>query len=188
MGILIKFILFFYSFILLFFYSFILLFFVILCFWFFFPVLLQKISWVNLNSEDAKNYWGVMGTYGDSFGVLNSLFSGLAFLGVAITLFLQYRQLNILKEQQNSNDVKQNNQIRIMALTALLNHHNSHTDRMHEIGNQLVEKSDSSSNAMKIIWMQEFENHRKEGKRIITELESILVDYAVDNNNGVEKN
>lgn len=46
------------------------------------------------NKETAT--WGV-GTFGDSFGALNALFSGLAFAGVIITILIQKSELN---EQQ----------------------------------------------------------------------------------------
>ncbi len=37
--------------------------------------------------------WGVSGTFGDTFGFINSLFSGLAFAGVIFTIILQNREL-----------------------------------------------------------------------------------------------
>ncbi len=37
--------------------------------------------------------WSVRGTFGDMFGAINSLFSGLAFLGVIITVYLQKKEL-----------------------------------------------------------------------------------------------
>lgn len=36
---------------------------------------------------------GVLGTFGDSFGALNTLFSGLAFSGIIISIFLQSKEL-----------------------------------------------------------------------------------------------
>lgn len=37
---------------------------------------------------------GLLGSFGDSFGTLNTLFSGLGFSGLLITLFYQQRQIN----------------------------------------------------------------------------------------------
>ena len=41
------------------------------------------------------------GTFGDSFGTLNALFSGLAFSGVLITLLMQRRDLSEAREQNS---------------------------------------------------------------------------------------
>lgn len=40
-----------------------------------------------------------LGTFGDSFGVLNTLFSGLAFLGVAFSVWLQKKELDEARKQ-----------------------------------------------------------------------------------------
>ncbi|CAI3119490.1 hypothetical protein MWMV18_MWMV18_03222 [Acinetobacter calcoaceticus] len=46
------------------------------------------------------------GTFGDSFGALNTLFSGLAFATLIITLFLQRKELQLQREEvQESNDI-----------------------------------------------------------------------------------
>ena len=37
---------------------------------------------------------GVLGTFGDSFGALNTLFSGLAFTGIIVSIFLQSKELS----------------------------------------------------------------------------------------------
>ncbi|MCI4568523.1 hypothetical protein [Lysobacter sp. CFH 32150] len=42
------------------------------------------------------------GLFGDSFGALNALFSGLGFAGVLVTLMYQQRQLKIQQEELNS--------------------------------------------------------------------------------------
>lgn len=40
-----------------------------------------------------NSVWAARGAFGDAFGVLNSLFGSLAFVGVALTLYLQHRQI-----------------------------------------------------------------------------------------------
>ena len=52
--------------------------------------------------------WAEKGTIGDSFGMVNSLFAGLAFAGVLFTLYLQKRAIDIQNEQIKL----QNDQIR----------------------------------------------------------------------------
>lgn len=46
------------------------------------------------------------GTFGDSFGTLNALFSGLAFSGVLITLLLQRQDLSDAREQSSTQQIE----------------------------------------------------------------------------------
>lgn len=57
------------------------------------------------------------GQFGDSFGVITCLFSGLAFSGVLVTLFLQ-RQAN------KNSQIEHNQNIKLTALSALLSVYN----------------------------------------------------------------
>lgn len=43
--------------------------------------------------------WQDRGTFGDMFGAINALFSGLAFLGVIITIYLQKRELEYQRKE-----------------------------------------------------------------------------------------
>lgn len=47
----------------------------------------------------AEQWIGILGTYGDMFGMLNALFSGLAFSAIFYTLRLQLRQAQIQQEE-----------------------------------------------------------------------------------------
>lgn len=61
--------------------------------WLAFPSILAS----NLIGEHIKpedTLWQGRGTVGDSFGALNTLFSGLAFVGIIATIFLQSRELS----------------------------------------------------------------------------------------------
>lgn len=49
--------------------------------------------------------WQTRGTFGDSFGALNALFSGLAFAGLIVTLIMQKEELGMQREELN--DAKQ---------------------------------------------------------------------------------
>lgn len=49
-------------------------------------------SWVGVNTYSKEVL--LRGPYGDSFGPLTSLFSGLGFAGVVVTLILQQKQIN----------------------------------------------------------------------------------------------
>lgn len=67
------------------------------------------------------------GVFGDSFGVLNALFSGLAFAGVIITMLLQKEQLELQlkelienREQFARSATAQEDAAKLSALSALL--------------------------------------------------------------------
>jgi len=59
------------------------------------------IVYVLLPAEDGA--WALRGQFGDMFGAVNALFSGLALTAIAITVYLQYRDLKeqgeVLKKQ-----------------------------------------------------------------------------------------
>lgn len=52
--------------------------------------------------------WQNRGAFGDMFGAINALFSGFAFLGVIITIFLQKKELEYQREEliQTRNELK----------------------------------------------------------------------------------
>lgn len=43
--------------------------------------------------------WATRGQFGDMFGIVNSLFSGLAFSGLIYTIFLQQQELSLQREE-----------------------------------------------------------------------------------------
>lgn len=62
--------------------------------------------WVFLGNEPYRqagspglDELGKAGTYGDSFGAVNALFSGLAFAGVIVALYLQTTELRLQREE-----------------------------------------------------------------------------------------
>lgn len=83
--------------------------------------------------------WEERGSFGDSFGMINALFSGLAFGGIIYTILLQRKELELQrnelsetrKELKRSADAQENSekalleQIKTMKRTAILNGYNS---------------------------------------------------------------
>jgi hypothetical protein len=68
------------------------------------------------------------GVFGDSFGLLTSLFSGLAFSGVIITILLQREELQLQRQELSENRKEfsksanaQERSAQLSALSALLN-------------------------------------------------------------------
>lgn len=47
----------------------------------------------------AFDSWADRGTFGDMFGAVNSLFSGLAFAGVIYAILLQRKELELQREE-----------------------------------------------------------------------------------------
>lgn len=43
--------------------------------------------------------WSDRGTFGDMFGAINTLFSGLAFAGIIIAIFLQSKELELQRKE-----------------------------------------------------------------------------------------
>ena len=67
----------------------------VLAFW------LASFAWIYL----CVGNWEVSGQLGDMFGAVNSLFSGLAFAGLIVTLILQRKDLSLQRES-----IKQTNE------------------------------------------------------------------------------
>lgn len=84
---------------------------IIFLFWFFYPYLIERFF---LKSDsltgDEVSYVQLKGAFGDQFGALSSLFSGLAFAGIIYTILLQRNDLVATRrevELQNKNSEKQ---------------------------------------------------------------------------------
>ena len=64
--------------------------------------------------------------FGDSFGILNSLFSGLAFVGIIITILLQRDELRLQRIELARSSSAQEQSARLTALSQLLSNYNAH--------------------------------------------------------------
>ncbi|GJM17207.1 MAG: hypothetical protein DHS20C13_25340 [Thermodesulfobacteriota bacterium] len=83
--------------------------------------------------------WSDRGTFGDSFGAINSLFSGLALAGIIYTIFLQRKELKLQRlelletrkelsrtaEAQEKSEIALGNQAKSLKLTTQLSALNS---------------------------------------------------------------
>jgi len=63
---------------------------------------------VNWCTTDYRNRWAIRGQFGDMFGAVNALFSGLAFAGLIITITQQNRALQLQQDEiiENGNIIK----------------------------------------------------------------------------------
>lgn len=66
-------------------------------------------NWIEKNIPDDKQ-----GTFGDKFGSVNTLFSGLAFAGVLFTIFLQSRELSATRSELKLTRLSHQKTTRIM--------------------------------------------------------------------------
>lgn len=60
-------------------------------------IIIWGVSILLISSNFSK--WSERGTFGDSFGAINSLFSGLAFGGIIYTILLQRKELRLQREE-----------------------------------------------------------------------------------------
>lgn len=74
----------------------------------FIVVALYLCSWVciNLNYSSSSD----RGTFGDQFGAVNALFSGLAFAGLIYTIILQRSELELQREELRMTRQEMHNQ------------------------------------------------------------------------------
>ena len=63
--------------------------------WFLYPAWLQVVFTV----QEDTTFLARLGTFGDSFGALNTLFSGLAFSGIIVSIVLQSRELKETRKE-----------------------------------------------------------------------------------------
>ena len=83
-----------------------------------------SLVWFSTPDFDVKSI-EKLGVFGDSFGVLTSLFSGLAFAGMIVTILLQHNELKLQREELKRNSEAQDTQAKLAALTALLSEYKS---------------------------------------------------------------
>lgn len=80
--------------------------------WCFYPLILsflgEKLPFLKIPSAPDK-----LGTFGDSYGALNTLFSGLAFAVLILSLFLQRKELEAqrIELEAQRNEIKESNTI-----------------------------------------------------------------------------
>jgi hypothetical protein len=73
-------------------------------------IFLWLLSFPIIKYFSDSNDWTKIGVFGDSFGAINSLFSGLAFVGLIFTIYLQKNELRLQREELKlqRNELKEN--------------------------------------------------------------------------------
>jgi hypothetical protein len=83
------------------------------------PVLILHSSWLQHGLERLATVLSPLGTYGDLFGSINSLFSGLGLIAIAYAVILQQRELHVIETDRQLNLAGQRLQARLNALGSL---------------------------------------------------------------------
>jgi hypothetical protein len=107
----------------------------ILFFLFIIVVSLWGLSWYLITNSRWLLDWNARGTFGDMFGAVNALFSGLAFAGVIYAIYLQTKELKLQREElsqtrkeiersasaQEATERALNKQVQLQALASSIN-------------------------------------------------------------------
>jgi hypothetical protein len=83
------------------------------------PLVIPDSSWLQHRLERLANILSPLGTYGDLFGSINSLFSGLGLITIAYAVILQQRELHEIETDRRQNLESQRLQARLNALDTL---------------------------------------------------------------------
>ena len=113
------------------------------------------------------------GLFGDSFGVLTSLFSGLAFAGLIITMLLQKEELGLQRKEleETRGEFKKGNKIQTMnarlnALSTLMSEYNSQI----AIVNDYVSNNEYTPKG----WIESRDEQTEKKNKIMLELEKLV--------------
>jgi len=71
--------------------------FFVIMFWLYMPILQDSLIYLITTSSKSTDF-AFKGQFGDSYGTLNTLFSGLAFVAIAVTLYLQNEEFTLQRE------------------------------------------------------------------------------------------
>ena len=83
------------------------------------PLVILHSPWLQHRLERLANILSPLGTYGDLFGSINSLFSGLGLITIAYAVILQQRELHEIETDRRQNLASQRLQARLNALDSL---------------------------------------------------------------------
>lgn len=76
--------------------------------------------------------WTLRGQLGDSFGALNTLFSGFALAGLAVNIYMQNEQLKKLEKKEQDNEDQLRAQVETLKDSALLSYYSDEIKRLTE--------------------------------------------------------
>ena len=83
------------------------------------PLVILHSPWLQHRLEQLAIILSPLGTYGDLFGSINSLFSGLGLITIAYAVILQQRELHEIETDRRQNLASQRLQAKLNALDSL---------------------------------------------------------------------
>jgi hypothetical protein len=148
-----------------------LMFLAVIFLWAMFPTLVSSMV-----GSDLQGQWAVRGLFGDSFGVLNSLFTALAFCGVMANLYLQSAQMRLLESREAGIEAAQKQQVRLMAVSAALNHYTVEAGRLQDIAFNIMARQAESGDAddAKTEWDLAMDENRASRDSLLMELQVLM--------------
>lgn len=117
------------------------LFLLVVAIWGAYPWIITS-SW--LTATFPPGNWQTRGTIGDSFGALNTLFSGLALSALALSIYLQSAELKQLSVKEDQTAKLVASQAETLRLTALLSYYNNEVDRMERLSESVEASEDDT--------------------------------------------
>lgn len=93
------------------------------------------------------NDWSTRGTFGDSFGAINSLFSGLALGGIIYTIFLQKKELALQREELSET----RNEFKVQNITLKLQRFENTFFSLLTLHHQIVDSIDVDIQSEKVV-------------------------------------
>lgn len=116
-----------------------------------------------------KANWSNRGLIGDSFGALNTLFSGLALAGLAINIAIQTSQLRKLERKEDETAKQVAAQAEVLRQTALLTYYNNEVDRLERLSSQI---DDDGSDVARNFWSK-FDDLKSRRDKAVSDLNEI---------------
>lgn len=110
----------------------------------------------------------VRGTYGDMFGVVNALFSGLAFAGIIVTIYLQTKELGLQRSELSDTRMEFNTQNHTLKLQRFENTFFSLLSIHHQIVNS-IDLDISQGNLREIMQGKTLNKLRLNGRDVFKE-------------------
>ena len=118
------------------------------------------------------------GVFGDSYGALTSLFSGLAFSGMLIAILLQRDELKDNREEFKKSVQAQNTNAKLNALTTILHEYKERIKKNDE--NLHSQSQGNVTAALNSPLMKENQDLIRRKEIVIREIENILQDLGVE--------
>lgn len=115
--------------------------------------------------------WSDRGTFGDLFGTVNALFSGLAFAGLIYTIYLQRKELDNTNKEVEITKKEQYEQLKLITLNSKLSAYSTILNPQAGFKNRTIGEHDLNEDTIKAKFL-----------KTLLEIENIENDIRESNN------